>query len=69
MLQEIKDANEAKIKLEQEQERLQFQKKMAETELCNEVPKLLLEKTNTKKDIVSKIEKYAKQESIIIKVL
>ena len=42
---------------------------MAQAELCNEVPKLLLEKTNTKKDIMSKIEKYAKQESIIIKVL
>jgi len=42
---------------------------MAESELCNEVPQLLLAKTNTKKDITAKIEKYAKQESIIIKVL
>ena len=69
LLQEIKDLNEQKIKLEQEQERLQFQKKMAQAELCQEVPKLLLEKTNTMQDIKSKIEKYAKQESIIIKVL
>jgi hypothetical protein len=42
---------------------------MAQAELCKEVPKILLEKTNTKKDIMQKIEKYAKQESIIIKVL
>ena len=69
LLAEIKELNESKIRLEQEQERLIFQKKMAESELVSKVPELLLAKTNTKKDITAKIDKYAKQESIIIKVL
>lgn len=67
--EQIKTLEDSKIKLEQENERLKFQKDQADTELCQNTMELLKAKTETKNGILKKIDKYAKQEAIILKVL
>lgn len=60
---------EKKIHLEQENDRLKFQKELANIEQKNDVLELIKNKTDIKKGIQAKIEKYSKQEQIILKVL
>lgn len=60
---------EKKIRLEQENDRLKFQLELANIEKHSNVLQLIKEKTEIKKGIQSKIEKYSKQEQIILKVL
>lgn len=57
------------MKLDIENERLRFQKQQAQAELVEDPLKLLAMKMNIKKSIQKAIDKYSKQESIIIKVL
>ena len=49
--------------------RLQFQLNQAEEEKIKDFQELLKAKTKTKKDILRKIDRFSKQENIIIKVL
>jgi hypothetical protein len=67
--QEIRDLDEEKIKLDQTNERLKFILTQAKAEQQTERNALLQGKIQTKKGIQKNIDKYAKQESIILKVL
>lgn len=69
LIYNVGNLQEERIKLEQEFERISFQKDQCKTDKLNDYQKLLKAKVSTQHDIKKKIEKYAKQETIITKVL
>ena len=69
LLNEKQTLEAQQIKFEQENERLQFKLDQAKGDQMKDFQKLLQQKYGTKSNIKKKIEKYSKQESIIIKVL
>ena len=69
LLSEKQTLEAQQIKYEQENERLQFKLDQANGDQMQDFQKLLQQKYGTKSNIKKKIEKYSKQESIIIKVL
>ena len=69
LLNQIQDLDEQKIKVNELNERLKFQKSQAEAENRNDKNTLLKKKIETKNHILKQIEKHNKQEAIILKVL
>lgn len=67
--QEIKDLDDEKIRLDQTNERLKFILQQAQADQQTDRIKLMQTKLQTKKGIQKNIDKYAKQEAIILKVL
>lgn len=69
LISRIKALEQDKMTLEGEKDRLEFKVQEALTEQAKEFRPILIAKSETKKNILKKIEKNGKQEKIITKVL